>query len=139
MLIFPVPPAVDRPSSFKGPRGEGLSPLLKISPALMHSENLSLQSLTRSTRAVGVTDLRDALEGRGSLSNSALVKPPSISTLDHSSSNGEILAQPVSSRPRRQPSNGEVREVLNKLGIGKQNKSSLLKASFPALQASDNR
>src|SRR5882757_5703879 len=29
-------------------RGDGVSPLLKISPALMHIENTSLQSLTRS-------------------------------------------------------------------------------------------
>ncbi|KAF9451642.1 hypothetical protein P691DRAFT_723661 [Macrolepiota fuliginosa MF-IS2] len=128
-------------------RGDGVSPLLRISPALMHMNNMSLQSLARSTRGLGVTDLREALEGRSSMSNPALARPPSISTLDHTSSlvsgeNGHRLTQTRSrSRPKKRvtPSAaGEVRDVLSKLGIGKQN-GNLLKASFSALQKSDQR
>ena len=52
----------------------------------MHIDNVSLQSLARSTRGVGVTDLREAREGRSSMSNPALAKAPSFSTLDHTSS-----------------------------------------------------
>ncbi|KAJ6486378.1 hypothetical protein C8R47DRAFT_979717 [Mycena vitilis] len=118
-------------------RGDGISPLLKISPALMHIENVSMQSLSRPTRGIGVTDLREALEGRSSMSNPALVKPPSLSTLDHASSIGvdSRLMRPRSrTRSRRDPTSGpvEVRDVLNRLGIGKQN-GSLLKSSFPPL------
>jgi len=41
---------------------------------LMHIENLSMQSLAKSTaRGVGVGDLREALEGRSSISNPNLV------------------------------------------------------------------
>ncbi|KAJ6628774.1 hypothetical protein B0H10DRAFT_1989294 [Mycena sp. CBHHK59/15] len=128
--------SVERSTTFDSTiRGDGISPLLKISPALMHIENISLQSLARSTRGIGVTDLREALEGRSSLSNPALVKPPSLSTLDHVSSIGpeSRLARPRSrTRSRRvvPAGSGEVRDVLNRLGIGKQN-GSLLKASFP--------
>ncbi|KAJ7507965.1 hypothetical protein B0H11DRAFT_1969523 [Mycena galericulata] len=128
--------SVERSTAFESTiRGDGISPLLKISPALMHIENISLQSLARSTRGIGVTDLREALEGRSSMSNPALVKPPSLSTLDHASSIGveSRLARPRSrTRSRRVPpsGSGEVRDVLNRLGIGKQN-GSLLKASFP--------
>ncbi|KAJ7929928.1 hypothetical protein B0H13DRAFT_2180690 [Mycena leptocephala] len=130
--------SVERSTAFEATiRGDGVSPLLKISPALMHIENVSLQSLTRPTRGIGVTDLREALEGRSSMSNPALVKPPSLSTLDHASSIGldSRLMQPRSrTRSRRGPPSGpvEVRDVLNRLGIGKQN-GSLLKSSFPAL------
>jgi protein EFR3 len=112
---------------------------------------MSLQSLARSTRGVGVTDLREALEGRNSMSNPNLTKAPSISTLDHASSfvGSEAHHRPPS-RPRSrkgQPTTapGEVKDMLNKLGIGKQNRavssptgkpgtSSLLKVSFPSLQ-----
>ncbi|KAJ6598911.1 hypothetical protein DFH09DRAFT_1129548 [Mycena vulgaris] len=131
--------SVERSTTFESTiRGDGISPLLKISPALMHIENMSLQSLARSTRGVGVTDLREALEGRSSMSNPALVKPPSLSTLDHTSSIGgeSRLARPRSrTRSKRHPpsGSGEVRDVLNRLGIGKQN-GSLLKASFPAVR-----
>ena len=106
----------------------------------MQMNNMSLQSLTRSTRGLGVTDLREALEGRSSMSNSALA-PPSISTFDHTSSlmNGENGHRPQSrsrSRPKKRlvPSAaGEVQDVLSKLGIGKPN-GNLLKASFSARQ-----
>ncbi|KAG1840083.1 hypothetical protein DFJ58DRAFT_858586 [Suillus subalutaceus] len=125
----------DRPSNHR--MMEGGSPLLKLSPALMAIENLSLQSLTRSVRGVGVTDLRDALEGRAGASNPALVRRPSVSTLECSPS-VDLRSSPLGltrsrSRPKKRAvtsSAGEVRDVLNRLGIGKQNGSSLLKASF---------
>jgi hypothetical protein len=134
--------AFDKTSVFEhSVRGEGVSPLLKISPALMH-DNMSLHSLARSARAVGVTDLREALEGRSSMSNPALTNAPSLSTLDHVSSNNIdaslARARSTSRTRRRVPTTGsrEVRDVLNRLGIGKQN-ANLLKASFPtALQKS---
>ncbi|KAJ3548471.1 hypothetical protein NMY22_g1256 [Coprinellus aureogranulatus] len=45
-------------------RGDNLSPLLKISPALMQIDNTSMHSLqSRPTRGLGVTDLREALGG----------------------------------------------------------------------------
>ncbi|KAG1815553.1 uncharacterized protein BJ212DRAFT_1357221 [Suillus subaureus] len=127
--------AADRPSNHR--MMEGGSPLLKLSPALMAIENLSLQSLTRSVRGVGVTDLRDALEGRAGASNPALVRRPSVSTLECSPSL-DLRSSPLGltrsrSRPKKRAvtsSAGEVRDVLNRLGIGKQNGSSLLKASF---------
>ncbi|KAJ7228514.1 hypothetical protein GGX14DRAFT_413541 [Mycena pura] len=124
-------------------RGDGVSPLLKISPALMHIDNVSLQSLARSTRGIGVTDLREALEGRSSMSNPALVKPPSLSTLDHASSIAvDRLVRPRSrqrSNRRGPPSGpGEVRDVLNRLGIGKTN-GSMLKSSFPPVPKAEQR
>ncbi|KAF9008936.1 hypothetical protein BDQ17DRAFT_88445 [Cyathus striatus] len=118
-------------------RGDGVSPLLKISPALMHIENVSLQSLTRSARGLGVIDLREALEGRSSMSNPALAKPPSISTLDHapSTAGGDVTLQLTKTRSRTRtkrrlgnPGSNEVRDVLSRLGIGKQ-QGSLSKGS----------
>ncbi|KAJ3739525.1 hypothetical protein DFH05DRAFT_1513683 [Lentinula detonsa] len=134
--------SVERPSTYDATlRGDGVSPLLKISPGLMHIENISLQSLARSNRGVGVTDLREALEGRSSMSNTNLARPGSISTLDHSSSVMGGEGRFIQTRPRSRAKKrtipagtGEVRDVLNKLGLGKQN-GSLLKASFPALQS----
>ncbi|KAG1752645.1 uncharacterized protein EDB91DRAFT_1243408 [Suillus paluster] len=126
----------DRPNNHRQLTEGGL-PLLKLSPALMAIENLSLQSLTRSVRGVGVTDLREALEGRAGASNPALVRRPSVSTLDHSPSldlrSSRLALTRSRSRPKKRAvtsSAGEVRDVLNRLGIGKQNGSSLLKASF---------
>jgi hypothetical protein len=116
----------------------------------MHIDNVSLHSLARSARGVGVTDLREALEGRSSMSNPALAKAPSVSTLDHTSSMGaggpfsDRLA-PSRSRSRskkRRPGTAgpdDVRDVLSKLGIGKQNGNSLLKASFPPSPKKDPR
>ncbi|KAF8351325.1 hypothetical protein F5887DRAFT_203056 [Amanita rubescens] len=127
----------DKTSAFEHSiRGDGVSPLLKISPALMH-DNMSLHSLARSARAVGVTDLREALEGRSSMSNPALANAPSLSTLEHISSYNVDTnlgrARSTSRGARRLPTTGsrEVRDVLNRLGINKQN-ANLLKASFPA-------
>jgi hypothetical protein len=137
--------ALERPNSNR-PMTENGTPLLKLSPALMAIENLSLQSLTRSVRGVGVTDLREALEGRAGASNSALVRPPSVSTLDHSTTfdlySPRLALTRTKSRPKKRvvtTGSGEVRDVLNRLGIGKPNGTNLLRASFPSLQKSDHR
>ncbi|KAG7096789.1 hypothetical protein E1B28_004199 [Marasmius oreades] len=133
--------SVEKPGSFEATlRGDGVSPLIRISPGLMHIDNRSLASLARSTRGVGVTDLREALEGRSNMSNPNLARPSSISTLDHTSSIlNDIKLTKTRSRTRNKrtvPSGpGEVRDVLNKLGLGKQN-GSLLKPSFPLQQRS---
>ncbi|KAI0053018.1 hypothetical protein FA95DRAFT_1055084 [Auriscalpium vulgare] len=139
--------SVEPQASYDALRGDGISPRMKLAPALMHIENMSLQSLARSTRGVGVTDLRDALEGRSSMSNPALVnKAPSISTLEHTGAS-EVQPfhrlAPTRSRPDTRKLNGnpsEVRDMLNKLRIGKPNGSgNLLKASFPSIQRSEPR
>ncbi|KAH9006927.1 hypothetical protein EDB86DRAFT_3060946 [Lactarius hatsudake] len=111
-------------SNYDPLRRDGISPHLRLAPALMHIENLSLQSLARSTRGVGVTDLRDALEGRSSMSNPALVnKAPSLSQ------KSKAVGGP-----------SEVREMLSRLHIGKPgNGSNLLRASFPGLQRQEPR
>ncbi|TRM67653.1 hypothetical protein BD626DRAFT_564571 [Schizophyllum amplum] len=136
--------SVDKSSTTSSIKGDDVSPLLKITPALLRVENnMSIASLARSTRGVGVTDLREALEGRNSItmSSSALVKPASVSTADHGSSvyeGGSRLTPSRSrTRPKRAPPTrpGEVRDVLSKLGIGKQN-ASLLKST---LQRPDQR
>ena len=120
-----------------------MSPFLKISPALMHIENLSLQSLARTQHGVGVQDLREALEGRGSSSNLAL-NSTSVRSLDyppssiHSKDHPELTRWRSSNR-KVKGSPSDVREVLNKLGVGKNNGTSLLKASFPGLQRTDAR
>lgn len=107
------------------------NPLLKISPALMHISNLSLQSLARSNHGVGVNDLREALEGRGGISNLALSqeRTPSVISMGatHSGASGDssILPSPLSvNRPRPRVLSGEnpnaVKDVLDRLGIGAQ-------------------
>ncbi|KAF9821208.1 hypothetical protein IEO21_00816 [Rhodonia placenta] len=138
--------SVEANTNFDSLRRDGLSPLIKVAPALMHIDNISLQSLARSTRGVGVTDLRDALEGRSSISNPNLSnRAPSISTLDHTSfvthPDSHNKLTPTKSRPQRSKlaGPGEVRDVLNKLGIGKQNGASQLKSSFPILQKPEQR
>ena len=105
----------------------------------MHIENASLQSLTRSTRGLGVTDLREALEGRSSMSNPALARPPSVSTLDHASSfmgaDPTLRLTQTRSRPRSKKlssrNTDDVRDVLSRLGIGKQNTAARMKSPFP--------
>ncbi|KAF8557003.1 hypothetical protein OG21DRAFT_1407944 [Imleria badia] len=138
--------SLERPSAHR-PLTENGSPLLKLSPALMAIENLSLQSLTRSVRGVGVTDLREALEGRAGASNPTLAHPPSMSTLDHALSFDMHAPRLAPTKPKPKfkkravtAGSGEVREVLNKLGIGKPNgTTNLLKSSFPSMQKSDYR
>lgn len=132
-------------TSFDGLRNDSLTPLVRVGPALLEMENnMSLQSLARSTRGVGVTDLREALEGRGSMSNPHLpVKAPSLSTLEHTSmsAHGDLKLTPVRSRPHHRnklSGSADVRDVLNKLGIGKQNGNGL-KSPFPALQRAQSR
>ena len=133
-------------SNYDPLRRDGVSPHLKLAPSLMQIENLSLQSLSRSSR-VGVTDLREALEGRGSMSNPALAnRAPSLSTLDHAPTHADpsiTKLRPISSRPDKPRSAGgpaEVRDVLSKLHIGKPgNGSNLLRASFPGLQRQEAR
>lgn len=130
----------------------------------MHVDNVSLASLARSTHGgVGVGDLREAL-GRGSASNLALATASMNSTLDRKSSigtgrrslldknkigTGGVLgagtsarAEPLaisrikSKRGKAPPS--EVRDVLNKLGIGKQSGgNNLLKTPFPPQSQKD--
>lgn len=121
---------------------DGLSPLMKVPQAFMPLENLSRASLARSTRGVGVTDLREALEGRSSLSNTNLRETaPSLSTLEHTSTaHGDMhKLAPVRSRTSQQRNRfagpGEVKDVLNKLGIGKANTGSMLKPSFTSKKA----
>jgi hypothetical protein len=136
-------------SSFDPLRRDGISPHLRLAPALMHIENLSLQSLARSTRGVGVTDLRDALEGRSSMSNSALANhAPSVSTLDQVSiredtAMNKLRPAGAGSRPEKPKAAGgpsEVRDMLNKLHIGKSsNGNNLLRAPFPGLQRQETR
>lgn len=75
------------------------------------------------------------------MSNPALVRPPSISTLDHASSfsggDPTLRLTQTRSRPRTKKLStrnaGEVRDVLSRLGIGKQNGAALLKSHFPKL------
>lgn len=136
-------------SSFDPLRRDGISPHLRLAPALMHIENLSLQSLARSSRGVGVTDLRDALEGRSSMSNPALTNnAPSVSTLDQVSiredtAMSKFRPSGAGSRPEKSKAAGgpsEVRDMLNKLQIGKSSGgNTLLRAPFPGSQRQEAR
>ncbi|KAF8272538.1 hypothetical protein EI94DRAFT_1796139 [Lactarius quietus] len=135
-------------SNYDPLRRDGISPHLRLAPALMHIENLSLQSLARSTRGVGVTDLREALEGRSSMSNPALVnKASSLSTLEHTSVQADgstSKSKPTRSRSQKSKAVGgpsDVREMLSKLHIRKSSNgnSNLLRASFPGLQKQEPR
>ena len=129
----------------------GDASFLKLSPAFMHIENLSLASIAHSGPAVGVSDLREALSGRAAISNPALASGASLSTYERASSfahgRGSSLhplsalqsgtsgvQHPAVSRIKSRKGKGqpnEVRDVLNKLGIGKQSGNSLLRAPFP--------
>lgn len=137
--------SAERPNHNR-PLGDGVPPLLKLSPALMAIENLSLQSLTRSVRGVGVTDLREALEGRAGASNPTLARQPSMSTLNHSLSHefhptrhAFAPGKATSKQRAVTADSGEVRDVLNKLGIRKYSGNSLLKSSFPSMHKSDQK
>lgn len=127
---------------------------------LMHIENMSMQSLARSTRGVGVGDLREALEGRSSMSNPNLV--PSIRTYDHAPRGNLSVAHEaffaavgagstserssaLRTRSKSMLGNGkqapfkpgtggqDVRDVLNRI-VGKPNGGSMLKSPFTQLQ-----
>lgn len=123
--------------------------LLRVTPTLMNIDNLSLQSLGKFNRGVGVTDLRDALEGRSSMSNPALVapRPSSINTFDRPTSvnQGSIhnalslksggprraVSATVKSRKRVPGAPREVKDALDRLGIGSPKlNGSALKTSF---------
>ncbi|KZT53297.1 hypothetical protein CALCODRAFT_440295 [Calocera cornea HHB12733] len=117
-------------------RGEGASALRKISPALMHIDNISLQSVARSGKGGGVDTLREALEGRG------LGPSASVTTFDRVSSQGHNSlsvpgSRPVSAGRERmlKTSPSEVRDALDKLGIGKQTQANgKLRSPFPILE-----
>jgi hypothetical protein len=142
------PAAIEQVVSQDVLRGD--ASFLKLSPALMHIENLSLASIAHSGPAIGVSDLREALSGRGAISNPALASRASISTYERASSlahgrgpnlhplsalnGGTSVQHPAVSRIKSRKGKGqpnEVRDVLNKLGIGKQSGNSLLRAPFP--------
>ena len=135
--------ATEPQSSYDPLRRDGISPHLRLAPALMHIENLSLQSLARSARGVGVTDLRDALEGRSSMSNPALTNnAPSVSTLDQVSIREDPKLRRAGSRREKVKAAGsssDVRDMLNKLHIGKSSNSNLLRAPFPGSQRQEAR
>jgi len=114
----------------------------------MNIDNLSLQSLGKFNRGVGVTDLRDALEGRSSMSNPALVapRPASLKTFDRSNSvnrgsihnalsvrsGGPRRIASATTKPKKVPgAPGEVKDALDRLGIGSPKvNGSTLKASL---------
>jgi hypothetical protein len=117
-----------------------MNPVARVAPTLMHIENLSLASLSQVKRGVGVTDLREALSGRASLSNAALsARAPSVMTGDRVSSIlPDIALRPIKSRTdqkRLVSRPTEVRDVLSKLGIGSRpspNGGSLLSNPAPS-------
>lgn len=123
----------------------------------MNIDNLSLQSLGKFNRGVGVTELRDALEGRSSMSNPALVapRPASVNALGRPTSGdrGSIhhslsvrsagARRAVSSTRQRKKVPGaprDVKDALDRLGIGspKTNGSSLRTLSKPPSNKSES-
>jgi len=110
--------------------------LLRVTPTLMNIDNLSLQSLGKFNRGVGVTELRDALQGRSSMSNPALVapRPASVNTFERSTSEnrgslhnslsvrsvGTRRAVSGASRQRRKVPGAprDVKDALDRLGVG---------------------
>ena len=91
----------------------------------MQGDNLSLQSLTRSMRGIGISELREALESRTGFHNqSAETRPPSISV--RSAVSGDRLAVGADIKRSRSPllktpeGKADVHNILNKLGIGSQ-------------------
>ncbi|KAJ1308513.1 hypothetical protein OPQ81_004217 [Rhizoctonia solani] len=119
-------------------RADGASPWIKISPALMHIDNHSLQSMSHNSREVGVGDLREAL-GRGGMSNSAL--GTSVRSVTSGDRAGSMRLTPhphgtISSRTKPLSGPNEVRDVLDKLGVGSPKSpggGSSLRASFPTI------
>lgn len=101
----------------------------------MNIDNLSLQSLGKFSRGVGVSELRDALEGRSSVSNPALVTPRPKSanafgrrtpenggSVHHSlsvRSAGSRRAVSATTRRKKVPAvPKDVKDTLDRLGIG---------------------
>ncbi|KAL7411997.1 hypothetical protein BDY24DRAFT_394206 [Mrakia frigida] len=128
--------SVERFSTFDvRPEPGGESSLFKISNALMHIDNASLQSFARggdrpNGKTVGVGELREALgAGRSSLN---LNRSPSISTAgtQHQSlRRTTFITDPITpavktttstGTGRRTLKSGEVSDVFRKLGIGKE-------------------
>ncbi|KAG8845696.1 plasma membrane localization protein [Tulasnella sp. 330] len=126
-------------------RSEGGAHLLKISPGMMSNDNKSLASIARTARGVGVEHLRDALEGRGSMSNVHLPGSGAYSFStegDHhrpSTQGGTKdvnlarLAVASAHNKNRKPllnKPADVADVLNKLGIGQQKPDKMLHTPF---------
>ena len=102
----------------------------------MNIDNLSLQSLGKFNRGVGVTDLREALEGRSSMSNPALVapRPASVNTVDRPTLAGRgsthntlsvrsggprrVASATTKTKKRVPGAPREVKDALDRLGIG---------------------
>lgn len=118
---------------------------MKISPGMMSNDNKSLASIARTTRGVGVEHLRDALEGRGSMSNVHLPGSGAYSFStegDHhrpsiqggtKDVNLARLAVASAHNKNRKPllnKPGDVADVLNKLGIGQQKPDKMLHTPF---------
>ena len=78
------------------------------------------------------------------MSNPALARPPSVSTLDHASSfmgaDPTLRLTQTRSRPRSKKlssrNTDDVRDVLSRLGIGKQNTVARMKSPFPQVNLS---
>ncbi len=105
----------------------------------MHIDNISLQSVARSGKGGGVDTLREALEGRG------LGPSASVTTFDRVSSQGHTNLLVPGSRPASagrdralKTSPSEVRDALDKLGIGKQTQANgKLRSPFPIAEKAE--
>ncbi len=131
-------------------RSDNATHFLKISPALMSIDNQSLASLARTTRGVGVEDLREALEGRGSMSNTNLGSHANspYSDSDHRSHRNQRdvdlskIALTAAHKQRRLAKGepGGVADVLDRLGIGKQPSSKVQRVPLqPPVKFQSNR
>ncbi|ELU45945.1 cellular morphogenesis-related protein [Rhizoctonia solani AG-1 IA] len=119
-------------------RADATSPWIKISPALMHIDNHSLASVSRTSRDVGVSELRQAL-GQGASNSAFGTSVRSVTSGDRAPS--ARLAPPhshgtISSRTKPLSAPNEVRDVLDRLGVGSPKAAggaSSLRASFPTI------
>ncbi|CEL59420.1 Protein EFR3 OS=Cryptococcus neoformans var, neoformans serotype D (strain JEC21 / ATCC MYA-565) GN=EFR3 PE=3 SV=1 [Rhizoctonia solani AG-1 IB] len=119
-------------------RADATSPWIKISPALMHIDNHSLASVSRTSRDVGVSELRQAL-GQGASNSAFGTSVRSVTSGDRAHS--ARLAPPhshgtISSRTKPLSAPNEVRDVLDRLGVGSPKAAggaSSLRASFPTI------
>jgi hypothetical protein len=88
-------------------------PLIKLSPQLMQVENLSLSSVSRSVRAVGAGDLRDALQGPPTSAGQNSHEPNfARHDIKPSSTEQTLLAGRVTDSP------GAVQELFASIGLG---------------------